>query len=64
MNKWRKVLVAWSETDEHKLQVARARDTVRRALEKCKQPYVAFSGGKDSTCVLHLVLEQAPETMV
>ena len=64
MNMWRKILVAWSETDEHKLQVARARDTVRRALEKCKQPYVAFSGGKDSTCVLHLVLEQAPETMV
>lgn len=31
-------------------------------LARVEQPYVAFSTGKDSTCVLALVREQRPET--
>ena len=32
-----------------------AKKIIKEALQKCKNPYVAFSGGKDSTAMLHLV---------
>jgi 3'-phosphoadenosine 5'-phosphosulfate sulfotransferase (PAPS reductase)/FAD synthetase len=40
--------------------VEKAKHRVKSWLEKVQNPYVAFSTGKDSTCVLHLVREQAP----
>lgn len=43
-------------------RVARARSRIEEWLAAVRNPYVAFSGGKDSTCVLHLVREQRPET--
>ncbi len=64
MDRWKRVVLAWAETDEHKNAVRRAQRIVAKALEQAQRPYVAFSGGKDSTCVLHLVLQQAPDTMV
>lgn len=36
-----------------------ARERVREALKICDTPVVSFSGGKDSTVVLNLVLEEA-----
>lgn len=36
-----------------------ARERVRRSLAGCDMPLVSFSGGKDSTVVLNLVLEEA-----
>lgn len=45
----------------HKAAVEHARLRVARWLKEVKNPYVAFSTGKDSTCVLHLVREQNPE---
>lgn len=39
-----------------------ARETVTRWLCEAGRPYVAFSGGKDSTVLLHLVRSIAPET--
>ena len=30
-------------------------DIIEEALERCQRPYVAFSGGKDSLVVAHLV---------
>jgi len=42
--------------------VKAAREIIRQALETSKYPYIAFSGGKDSTVVLHLVREQASNT--
>ena len=45
----------YSQLDEHKEKVEEARSIIQRALQTCKKPYVAFSGGKDSLCVLHLV---------
>lgn len=44
------------------LKVAQAREIVATFLERAANPYVAFSGGKDSTVVLHLLREQAPST--
>lgn len=60
----KKVLKEWAQTDEHRAKVEEARCIVREALRRHRKPYVAFSGGKDSTCVLHLVLEQEPGVMV
>lgn len=40
---------------QHQERVRRALQACRRALESMRRPYVSFSAGKDSTCVLHLV---------
>ncbi|HEY0659352.1 MAG TPA: phosphoadenosine phosphosulfate reductase family protein [Pyrinomonadaceae bacterium] len=45
-------------------QLISARACVRRGLDLCKNPYVSFSAGKDSACVLWLVLEQMPDIPV
>jgi phosphoadenosine phosphosulfate reductase len=56
MNKrWRETFLNYSKLDEHKKKVEEAKATIKKALQTCKKPYVAFSGGKDSLCVLHLV---------
>lgn len=60
----KRVLKEWARTDEHQAKVGEAQHIVQKALQQYKKPYVAFSGGKDSTCVLHLVLEQKPDIMV
>ena len=44
----------------YKRRIEQARVWIREALALCKNPYVAFSGGKDSAVMLHLVLSCAP----
>lgn len=44
----------------HRRQVERAREVVRRTLEQHAPAYVAYSGGKDSTVLLHLARTVAP----
>lgn len=46
----------------HKRRVHRARRIIEQALVEMQSPSVAFSGGKDSTVVLHLVRSIAPDT--
>jgi phosphoadenosine phosphosulfate reductase len=46
----------------HRRRVAWARDRVAGWLALVQRPYIAFSTGKDSTCLLHLIREQRPET--
>lgn len=41
-------------------KVAAARERVARMLASCQRPYIAFSGGKDSHCVLALVRAELP----
>lgn len=45
-------------------RVARAKEIIAEGLKICRNPYVAFSGGKDSEVVLHLVIQQKPDVMV
>ncbi|KXZ40025.1 Phosphoadenosine phosphosulfate reductase family protein [Alkalithermobacter thermoalcaliphilus JW-YL-7 = DSM 7308] len=52
--------IAYSETKTHKQRVQKAKDLIQKILQKHKKPYVAFSGGKDSLCLLHLVYKQNP----
>ncbi len=41
-----------------------ARETIEIFLRRTKRPYVAFSGGKDSLCVLHLARQLRPDITV
>jgi phosphoadenosine phosphosulfate reductase len=61
---WKAVLKEWAGTQEHRRTVERARAVIREALRSCRRPLVAYSGGKDSSCLLHLVLEQDPDVTV
>lgn len=45
-------------------KLGRTRDLIAEALATMHDPYVAFSGGKDSLCVLALVREQYPHVRV
>jgi 3'-phosphoadenosine 5'-phosphosulfate sulfotransferase (PAPS reductase)/FAD synthetase len=55
---------AWAELPEYRARVQRAEAEVERALALSARPYAAWSGGKDSTCVVHLVLTRRPEITV
>jgi 3'-phosphoadenosine 5'-phosphosulfate sulfotransferase (PAPS reductase)/FAD synthetase len=57
-----RAVLLYARTSQYRRQVERARRNVSRALAQCPSWYVAVSGGKDSTCVLSLVREQAPDT--
>jgi len=61
---WRDAFLAYAQMPEHRQAVREAEEIIACALASCRRPYVAFSGGKDSTCLLHLVLQQAPDVMV
>ena len=53
---WREYFLLWSETDIYKERVKEAKAVIKEALSRFKKPYIAFSGGKDSTALMHLVL--------
>lgn len=46
----------------HEWRIKSARQRIAEWLALVKNPYVAFSTGKDSICTLYLVREQRPET--
>jgi len=52
----------WAKTGQHLWRVTQARQYVSEWLSYVSNPYIAYSSGKDSTCVLALVREQAPTT--
>lgn len=52
----------WARTPQHRAAVDRSKRIIADALRTAPSWYVAFSGGKDSTCVLSLVRAAAPET--
>lgn len=47
---------------QYRWRVQQARDAITDWLSRCSNPYVSFSGGKDSSVVLHLVRSLAPYT--
>jgi 3'-phosphoadenosine 5'-phosphosulfate sulfotransferase (PAPS reductase)/FAD synthetase len=61
---WRETFQLWSRTEQHTRALHEARAIIERALESAQKPYIAYSGGKDSTVMAHLVLQYAPDTMV
>lgn len=59
--RWLETFRAWAATREHQRQIEGARRIIAQGVPA--NPYVAYSGGKDSTVMAHLVLEQAPDSM-
>lgn len=60
----RKTFLMWSKTEEYSEHIAEAKQNITKALEKFDRLFVSFSGGKDSTVMLHLVLQQNPDVLV
>ena len=60
----RKAFLEWSKTEEYKQKVENAKKIIRYFLKFSKKPYVAYSGGKDSTVLLHLVLQEKEDVTV
>lgn len=48
----------------HQRRINKAREYVSRCLSVCKKPAVSISGGKDSSVLLGLVMEQKPDAVV
>ena len=61
---WRKTFLSWAQTEAHQHAVAEAQRVIGEALAQSKKPMVSFSGGKDSTAMLHLVLQHKPDVHV
>lgn len=62
--RWRRTFAAYAMTPEHRQRRVEALGAIRSAFFRSSRPYVAFSGGKDSTVLAHLVLRDHPDTMV
>ena len=61
--KTRSGFLMWSRTPEFVGKVAASEEMIRHALA-VSRPYLAYSGGKDSLSMLHLVCKQAPYILV
>ncbi|MDQ7851147.1 MAG: phosphoadenosine phosphosulfate reductase family protein [Armatimonadota bacterium] len=62
--RWRQTFLAWAQTNDHRRALEDARRRIRDALAHSRRPFVSYSGGKDSTAMLHFVLQEAPDIMV
>jgi len=63
-NKWKEAFLIHSKTSEYKENINEAKKIIRNTFQKYQQPYIAFSGGKDSTCMTHLVIQENQDCMV
>jgi 3'-phosphoadenosine 5'-phosphosulfate sulfotransferase (PAPS reductase)/FAD synthetase len=46
----------WSQTDEYQQKLKEAQSVIKQALKDFNKPYIAYSGGKDSTALMYMVL--------
>jgi len=58
--RWKNTFQMWSATKEYKNKVKEAKEIIKQCFKQFKNPYVAYSGGKDSIAMLHLVLQTKP----
>lgn len=57
----REALLLRSTLPQFRRRVEQSRGIIEECLARARSPYVAFSAGKDSSVVLHLVREIAPD---
>jgi 3'-phosphoadenosine 5'-phosphosulfate sulfotransferase (PAPS reductase)/FAD synthetase len=60
----RRMFELWSKTPEYRARIGEAKDIIRKYLKKPGQKYISYSGGKDSTVLMHMVLHEAPDTTI
>ena len=61
---WHQAFLERAHTRDYWDRVREAEDVIREAFDRHLRPYVAFSGGKDSTVMAHMVLQHRPSTTV
>ena len=61
---WRDTFLSWATMDEYERRLDVTQGIIADRLAGSHKPYVAYSGGKDSLAMLHLVLQQKPEILV
>lgn len=61
---WRETFLLYSRFEEHIHKRIEAERIIEQAFNECRKPYVAFSGGKDSLCVAHLVTRKYPDVVI
>lgn len=61
--KQRKTFLMWSRTKEYKAKVVASLEDIRHSVASSRC-VVAYSGGKDSTAMTHLVLQVEPDVTV
>jgi 3'-phosphoadenosine 5'-phosphosulfate sulfotransferase (PAPS reductase)/FAD synthetase len=60
----RETFLLHADTDEYRARLTLAQENIRETFARYRRPCAAFSGGKDSLMMLHLILQQHPETMI
>lgn len=60
---WWQTFLEWSETEGYQDRIASAQSNISLLFSGHSKGYVAYSGGKDSSMLLHLVLRDYPSTM-
>jgi 3'-phosphoadenosine 5'-phosphosulfate sulfotransferase (PAPS reductase)/FAD synthetase len=57
---WKRICLLHAETAGHRRRVDRARTVIHEMYRDCPSAYVAWSAGKDSTALTHLVAQEIP----
>ena len=61
---WQKHFELYSKLSSHKKRIEDAKNYINNAFDEKKDWYVAWSGGKDSTVLAHMVNVLRPDTLV
>ena len=64
VEEFKEIMLEYSRTRGFEIKIEQAEKIIKRGLDFKGKKYVAFSGGKDSTAMLHLVLKFDPDIMV
>lgn len=61
---WRQTFLAWSELPDYAERIEAARENIRASMRSHRKGYCSYSGGKDSSVLVHLCLSVDPEMLV
>jgi 3'-phosphoadenosine 5'-phosphosulfate sulfotransferase (PAPS reductase)/FAD synthetase len=61
---WKSTFLLHAETDEYLENITKAKEALHVAVESHKKTYCSFSGGKDSTVLLWMALQEKPTMLV
>lgn len=59
--KWTEFFHLWSRTEEYHSRIETSKNVISKAFLSCSNPYLSYSGGKDSTVMLHLIIQEKPD---